>query len=857
MSESNTNSRKLNMFRRIRFVAFGHALVWASAFGGNSGDGQADLVLDANDLSLLQQSLQFQEVAFQDARDTQANTQTDNSKLEKRLEQVESKSEIVDEQLEERDHETMAQTKARTVPAASAPPCSTTDLMCPLMDNTGCPNSCATNVALDDVFIGGTSTCPTQICTCDISSSINRIGQPIRNLSNSGQQVTDGSIDAWECARLCAANHECNFAFFRRWQGECRLLRACDQRVTTWVGSTQHRQGGITFQKYQRPLAVATNGWPSRYFGDFAGLNYSEMTQNAPEPTFDDWTALSVGTPTFSGSSGVADGYDWSLPTTALASPMGKVANVRLFGLSDYWFRMLQNAPVLPGVQQVVEFWVKWRDLETADNQFNFTTFDTFLAEAARKGFSVYVRLMSSDKRRAPAYFQSNTTLSALIGDALPASVPHSRGVRCPSDRGQPWNIESDEFHRRYLRLVQRMQPYCQRDVVAAMFVGWMSCSNGDEGIGPSNHGYDGHDGHVEPEIVRERLQQWNVTCPAHKVVMAGKSTYGRSMGFGLREGFVEMYWYREPGTSHASYEGHTLASTGHIEIDETNVLANGQATNADENEEYPPAWSSEWRCSRCASLSGDKGNDWDGAAAAAGSQSRFGSIRSFPYRYMLSSLRALHLRSTMLILSPDAVVNPSLSRYVALSLGHNSSSTSDAWCFLIQGDTQSGRVINWERWLTQRDSTDPSVNGGQPSAPEARFPTTPINASMKPNNKARGTTEFVARAATELAFAVGAAFQGRVQQAAQAWVKVSFFDVGEARSIALLRGAVGASGVRSCNSNQSLGRVDLNATPSDRVLTATFPISSPADLTAFCVAGRNSADARREIVVSFVRVII
>jgi hypothetical protein len=729
--------------------------------------------------------------------------------------------------------------------ASLAPACSPTDKMCPLMDNTGCPNSCATDVTFDNIFIGGTSTCSQDICTCHLSTS--RI-----------DKITASSH--WKCAELCEEHDECNFAFFRRWEGECFLLRECNQRISTWVGKKPDMQGGITFQKYQRPVAVSADGWPSRYFGNFAGLDYAAFSQNSPQPTCDDWSALAAATPSFSGSTGVADGYDWSLPTTAQASPMGKVANVRVFGMSNFWLDQVKKAPVIPGLHQTVEIWVKWHELETADGVFNFTTFDTFLAAAGDKGFTVYVRLMTSDKTSAPTYFESNAALKELIGDAPVDRVPHSKGEVCPSQRGQPWNIESDEFHQRYLRLVGQLQPYCQSDVVSHMFVGWMSCSNGDEGIGPSSHGYDGHHGEEEPKSVRDRLDKWNEICAGkqQKVIMGGKSTYGRSMGFGLREGFVEMYWYRAPDTSYYSYEGHKLdTATGHIDIDETNVLANGQASNADENEEYVPAWSSEWRCAGCSSMSaGDKGGAWDGAAAAAGSQSRFGSIESFPYRYMLSSLRALHLRSTMLILSPDSVVNVALSRYVGLSLGHSSSSTPDAWCFLVQGDTSGGRMINWERWLTQRDSIDPSVNGGQPSVPEARFPTTPADAGKNPVNKPPGGTEFVARAATELAFALSATFVTRLQQAVHAWVKVSFFDVGEARSILLLRGGVAAAGVRTC-STEVLGRVDLGATPTDQVRTATFSLQPPPDLTTFCVAGRDSVDGQREIIVSLVRIII
>jgi hypothetical protein len=557
--------------------------------------------------------------------------------------------------------------------------------------------------------------------------------------------------------------------------------------------------------------------------------------------------------------SGVADGYDWSLPSSAHASNVGRVANVRAFGLTDNWLRKIQSAPVIPGIQQTVELWVFWRELEATDNQFDFTVLDRFVAECEIKKFTLYIRLMTSDKRTAPTYFEQLS-----IGDAPINSVPHSNNEACTTSRGQPWNIEHEEMHSRYKRLVSQMGRYCRSPTVVAMFAGWMSCSWGDEGIGPANHGYDGHHGEEEPQLVRERLDAWAQACPgplASKVVMGGKSVYGRNLGFGLREGFVEMYWYRPAETSYASYEGHTInASTGYIEIDETNVLANGQATNADENEEYSPAWSSEWRCPECDSLGGEQGsNTFNAASPVAGQQSRFGSIQSFPYRYMMSMLRALHLRSTMLILDPKSIVNVALSRYVGLSLGHSVSSTSDAWCFLVQGTLTDGRLVNnWERWLTQRDSTDVSVNGGQPAARDARFYTTPFNASYAPSNRGRGgATDFIAKAGTEIAFALAVPFQSRLQQTQQAWVKVSFFDVGAARRIVLLAGSTTSTGVRTCRSTTPLGSFDLDSTPSNNLRTATFSIEQPASLRTFCVAGRDLDDGPQEAVVSFVRVVM
>ena len=92
----------------------------------------------------------------------------------------------------------------------------------------------------------------------------------------------------------------------------------------------------------------------------------------------------------------------------------------------------------------------------------------------------------------------------------------------------------------------------------------------------------------------------------------------------------------------------------------------------------YAAAWSSDWRTND--PKSSGKGGDWDESAAAQGKWSRYGPIKSFPYRFMMSSLRSIQMRVTYLLAS-TVVVNPSLYAYVALELDRTPEDAPDAWC--------------------------------------------------------------------------------------------------------------------------------------------------------------------------------
>lgn len=100
--------------------------------------------------------------------------------------------------------------------------------------------------------------------------------------------------------------------------------------------------------------------------------------------------------------------------------------------------------------------------------------------------------------------------------------------------------------------------------------------------------------------------------------------------------------------------------------MNETALLLRGDTLFGDENEEYVPAWSAEWRTH----APNEKGGPYDATAPEQGHHARYGPHASFPYRYLMSSLRLLQMQVSYLLATPWAVINPDLYAYVALEIG-------------------------------------------------------------------------------------------------------------------------------------------------------------------------------------------
>jgi hypothetical protein len=187
--------------------------------------------------------------------------------------------------------------------------------------------------------------------------------------------------------------------------------------------------------------------------------------------------------------------------------------------------------------------------------------------------------------------------------------------------------------------------------------------------------------------------------------------------------------WYQVPDTSY----GQTLETfwaRDYLTVQPSSArLIHKDLMLGEENEEYAAAWSSDWKTK--APGSSGKGGAWDAAGAPMGSVARYGPLASFPYRYMMSSLRTLQMRVSYLLAS-TVVVNPDLYAYVALELDRTPADAPDAWCFLatfrkkwLSSRNGPGEVANMERWLYQRDQL-PTIAGGVVTFADGRVSMTP-----------------------------------------------------------------------------------------------------------------------------------
>ena len=266
---------------------------------------------------------------------------------------------------------------------------------------------------------------------------------------------------------------------------------------------------------------------------------------------------------------------------------------------------------------------------------------------------------------------------------------------------------------------------------------------------------------------------------------MGGESAYGRSLGFGTRNGFVEHYWYKAPSTLYGQLHSHGEVIDQYLRVDEEAPLLQGGLLLGEENEEYEAQWSSDWRTFEPA----ERGGAYNPNAPPQGHAARFGPLRSFPYRYFMSSLRLLQMRVNYLLAS-TVVVSPDLYAYVAASLGHEADTSADAWCLMASAEFDYGRgtVSNFERWLYQRDEPA-TVPGGVRTFPDARLTQTPAffhNGSWSTTTWMTAVPhDWIAHTAPRgvIGFRLDPAFTAAAASplaSRVAVVKVTFFDVRE-----------------------------------------------------------------------------
>ncbi len=419
----------------------------------------------------------------------------------------------------------------------------------------------------------------------------------------------------------------------------------------------------------------------------------------------------------------VIDGWDWSLPPEVRPAPNGLLAVNRVNGIDRPLEKSVQRLD-LP-VNQTIEMWIKWRDLEPTEGQWRFDLLQTRIAEAQKLGCQVVLRIHSSATIFAPEWITAYNVPLREENGKKKAKVTN-------------FDIAHPEFHKRYLRLVGKLgeSGIPRMDIVKGAYVGYASSSYGDEGIGP--HGVDPD---TVPHVV-ERLDAWAkaFTGVERKVYMGGVSQHGLKLGFGIRRGFVEMFLYHIPD----GQIGQTVDKNGYLFVDESVDVLKRRLFHGEENEEYEERW------------------------ATAEGGFRFGqSTDSFVYRYFIANLRVLQMQCNHVLMNAFSIY-PEQMVWVGQSLGWTAEDAPDIWCALRESQVRHvGPVKNVERWLYQRDvagcETTPAVKIDHP-----------IKMWMVPQDQ---SFDYIARKGRRMGFAVDDRWcgGGPVDVA----VKVTYIDQG------------------------------------------------------------------------------
>jgi hypothetical protein len=218
------------------------------------------------------------------------------------------------------------------------------------------------------------------------------------------------------------------------------------------------------------------------------------------------------------------------------------------------------------------------------------------------------------------------------------------------------------------------------------------------------------------------------------------------------------MYLYRIPNVDMGQY----VDSKGYVNVDETAPIIRYKCFHGEVNEDYESAWATD-------------GRDF-----------RFGNTTNpFPYRYFISTLRALQMQCTYIHTTGHLL--PQMLPFLALELGRTVEDAPDVWSFLNTfylktGDYSSNdwqtpkRTIteaeiaggieakNFERWLYQRDAV------GYETKPEEKIQQAIKMWMVQPDKY----YDYIARSGKKIGFDIDARWPGLNQQIA---IKVTYFD--------------------------------------------------------------------------------
>lgn len=379
----------------------------------------------------------------------------------------------------------------------------------------------------------------------------------------------------------------------------------------------------------------------------------------------------------------ILEGWDWSLPPSAKAHPYS--------GTTMPWTKDGLSYD-LPG-NEFTKVRVQWRELEPEEEKYNFDILRERLDEAVREGWDgielhIYgsVWEISSFPNHPNADYPRNWLESQKIRNESAPRWLAKYDIPTIKERPRfnlktPFQITNldiyhPEYHSRYIRFVQALgeSGILNHPTIMSAYQHTKSGSRGEEGMRPETVEYQ--------QRLRERIKAWgeaygeNVYKLMYTSHKGDEVLYAYELGMGQRNGFVEQVVNHMPNPLMGQLvdENHYLVTNEALP-----PIAEGRAFG-DENEEYTTTMIP-----------------------------RFGPWETFMHRHRESTLRALQLRRNFLWIEPS-MMNPNLTCYLSLSLGHNEETTSDAWCYLRESwPKHQGKPIqvkNFERWLYQRDKT-------------------------------------------------------------------------------------------------------------------------------------------------------
>lgn len=386
-------------------------------------------------------------------------------------------------------------------------------------------------------------------------------------------------------------------------------------------------------------------------------------------------------------------GWDWSLPSGARPS--------------QYGFMLTKMGPQknFPG-NKLMRVDLQWKNLEPEEGVYKFDSVKYKIKEAIRQGYkgvAIYIKasvwetkffkwedssILKPKNGGPPNWENAKMLFARTVEGSAPRwlskyNIPKVE-EEMTKNNADPFQIINfdifhPEYHNRYVKLVNEFGRLGILDMpeVVFFYMNYKSRTHGEEGPG------------LDPDdqrwpVYKDRMKAW---ADAAGTKNAGKMTFSGNVGknlslaldtfhFGQRNGFVEMYLLHCDNNQ----LGITLDKKGYMHVDENLPAIKEHRVWGDENEEYPQRW-----------------------------VVRFGPLETFPHRYRESELRALQMRRSFMWES-DKTIDPHLTAYVAMSLGHAPETSADAWCYLRESYVKrtTGKespVKNFERWIIQRDS--------------------------------------------------------------------------------------------------------------------------------------------------------